>query len=63
MQNLDLKAYIWGLERWLSVVKSTDCSSSGPEFNSQQPQGGSQWDLVPSSGVSEDSHNVLVYTK
>jgi hypothetical protein len=30
-----------GLERWL-VVKSTVCSSRGPEFNSQQPHGGSQ---------------------
>ena len=25
-----------------SQVKSTDCSSRGSEFNSQQPQGGSQ---------------------
>jgi hypothetical protein len=25
-----------------SVVKSPDCSSRGPEFNSQQPHGGSQ---------------------
>jgi hypothetical protein len=25
-----------------SVVKSTDCSSRGPEFNSQKPHGGSQ---------------------
>jgi hypothetical protein len=25
-----------------SVVKSTDCSSRGPEFKSQQPYGGSQ---------------------
>ena len=25
-----------------SVVKSTDSSSKGPEFNSQQPHGGSQ---------------------
>jgi hypothetical protein len=24
-----------------SVVKSTDCSSRGPEFNPQQPHGGS----------------------
>jgi hypothetical protein len=41
-----------------AVVKSTDCSSRGPEFNSQQPHGGSQpsvWDLMPSSGVSKDS--------
>jgi hypothetical protein len=25
-----------------SAVKSTDCSSRGPQFNSQQPHGGSQ---------------------
>jgi len=25
-----------------SVVRSTDCSSRGPEFKSQQPHGGSQ---------------------
>jgi len=32
------------LLRWyfLSAVKSTGCSSRGPEFNSQQPHGGSQ---------------------
>jgi hypothetical protein len=36
----------------------------GPEFNSQQPHGGSQppqWDLMPLSGVSEDSYSVLIY--
>jgi hypothetical protein len=28
----------------------------GPEFNSQQPHGGSQpWVLIPSYGVSKDS--------
>ena len=37
--NCELKMDIWGLER---VLKSTDCSSRGPEFNSQQPHGGSQ---------------------
>jgi hypothetical protein len=40
------------------VVKNTDCSSRGPELNSQQPHGGSQssvMDLMPSSGVSEES--------
>jgi hypothetical protein len=25
-----------------SAVRSTDCSSRGPEFNSQQPHGGSR---------------------
>jgi len=29
-----------------SVVKSTDCSPRGPEFNSQQPHGGSQPSVV-----------------
>jgi hypothetical protein len=49
-----------------SVVKSTDCSSRGPEFESQQSHGGSQpsvmgWML--SSGMSEDSDSVLIYHK
>jgi hypothetical protein len=47
-----------------SVVKSTDCCSSrGPEFNSQQPHGGSQpsvMDPMPSSGVYD---SVLSYKK
>jgi hypothetical protein len=45
-----------------SVVKSTDCSSRGPEFNSQQPHGGSQPSVILmfSSGVSEDSYSVLI---
>ncbi|CAO2582247.1 hypothetical protein LEMLEM_LOCUS2240 [Lemmus lemmus] len=33
---------IMGLERDGSVAKSIACSSKGPEFNSQQPHGGSQ---------------------
>jgi hypothetical protein len=49
------------------VVKSTDCSSRGPEFNSQQPHGGSHpsvmGDPMPSSGVSEESNGVLIYIK
>jgi hypothetical protein len=46
------------------VVKSTDCSSEGPEFKSQQPHGGSQPSVMrsdASSGVSEDSSSVLTY--
>ena len=43
-----------------SVGKSTDCSSEGAEFKSQQPHGGSQ---PPSSRVSEDSYSVLTYNK
>jgi hypothetical protein len=44
------------------VVKSTDCSSRGPEFYSQQPQGGSQPSVI-GSGVSEGSDGVLIYIK
>ena len=38
--------------------KSTDCSFRGPEFNSQEPHGGSQ-PSVMGSGVSEDNDSVL----
>ena len=34
-----------------SVVKSTDCSSKGPEFNSQQPHGGSQPSVMASDAL------------
>ncbi|EGW02084.1 hypothetical protein I79_018435 [Cricetulus griseus] len=34
-----------------SVVKSTDCSSRGPEFNSQQPHGGSQPSIIRSGAL------------
>jgi hypothetical protein len=47
-----------------SEVKSTDCSSKGPEFNSQQPHGGSQPSIIGSDAlfrfVSEDSYNVFI---
>jgi hypothetical protein len=34
-----------------SAVKSTGCSSSGPEFKSQQPQGGSQPSVIKSDAL------------
>jgi hypothetical protein len=34
-----------------SEVRRTDCSSRGPEFNSQQPRGGSQPSVVSSSAL------------
>jgi hypothetical protein len=34
-----------------SVVKSTDCSSKGPEFKSQQPYGGSQSPIMRSDSL------------
>ena len=51
-----------------SAVKSTDCSSRGPEFNSQQSHGGSQpsvmgCDALVCSGVSQESNCVLIYIK
>ena len=52
-----------------SAVKSIYCSSEDPEFKSQQPHGGPQppemrsQDLVPSSGMSENSNSVLTYNK
>jgi hypothetical protein len=45
-----------------SAVRSTDCSSRGPEFNSQKPHGCSQPSVMGSdalSGVSEDRYSVL----
>jgi hypothetical protein len=39
--------------RWRdgSVVKSTDCSSGGPKFNSQQPHDGSQPSVMGSDAL------------
>ena len=55
------------LEIWLSGLRALICSFRGPEFNSKQPHGSSQasviCDLMPSSGVSEDSYSVLSYNK
>jgi hypothetical protein len=34
-----------------SVMKSTGCSSRGPEFNSQQPHGGSQPSVMGSDAL------------
>jgi hypothetical protein len=47
-----------------STVKSTDCPSRGPEFNSQQPHGDSQTSVMGSNAVfwcvSENSYSVLI---
>jgi len=42
------------------AVKSTDCSSWSPEFNSQQPHGDSQPSNALFCCVSEDSYSVLI---
>jgi hypothetical protein len=46
--------------QWLRA----NCSSRGPEFNSQQPCGGSQPSVMGCDAlfcVSEDSYSVLIY--
>jgi hypothetical protein len=53
MYNLFFHLESWESElismgwRYDSVVKSIDCSPKGPEFNSQQPHGGSQPSVMP----------------
>jgi len=46
-----VKKEITGGWRDGSVVKSTDCSSRGPEFKSQQPHGGSQPSVMGSDAL------------
>jgi hypothetical protein len=48
-----------GAGEMAQMVKSTDCSSEGPECKSQQPHGGLQ---PPIMRVSEGSYSVLTYT-
>jgi hypothetical protein len=47
-----------------SAVKITDCPSRGPEFNSQQPHGGSRPSVMGFDAlfwhVSEDSYSVPI---
>jgi hypothetical protein len=43
------------------VVKSTDCSSEGPEFNSQQPHGSSQPSIMRSDTLLECLKTATVY--
>ena len=45
------KIHVLGGRRDGSAGKSTDCSSSSPEFNSQQPDGGSQPSVMGSNGL------------
>jgi hypothetical protein len=48
MYPQEIKNWDW---RGGSVVKSTDCSSKGPEFNSQQPHGASQSSVIRSDAL------------
>jgi len=49
-KKVNKKLAYWGW-RDGSVVKSTVCSSRGPEFNSQQPHGGSQPSVMRSDAL------------
>jgi hypothetical protein len=44
-----------------SGVKSTDCSSKGPKFKSQQPHGGSQPSVTKLDASSGVSKTAIVY--
>jgi hypothetical protein len=49
-----------------SAVKSTDYSSRGPEFNSQQPHGGSQPSAMGSNALFwclKTATNIPIYIK
>jgi hypothetical protein len=52
-QKQKKKKTLWGW-RDGSVVKSTDCSSEGPEFKFQQPHGGSQPSIMRSDALCWD---------
>jgi hypothetical protein len=46
-----LKTLVAGGWRDRSAIKSTDCSSKGSEFKSQQPHGGSQPSVMGSDAL------------
>ena len=50
---MELKKILLRGWRDSSAVKSTDCSSIGPEFESQQPHGGSQPSVMRSDAWSK----------
>jgi hypothetical protein len=44
-----------------SALKSTDCSSRGPEFNSQQPHGASRPSEMGSDALFYHANTALIY--
>jgi hypothetical protein len=42
---------LWRAGEMAPVLKSTNCSSRGPEFKSQQPHGGSQPTVTESNAL------------
>jgi hypothetical protein len=58
------QVYVSGVWQNGSAGKSSNCSSKGPEFKSQQPHGGSQPLVMRSNTLfcaSEDNYSVLIY--
>jgi hypothetical protein len=68
-QNLSFSSIKRRGEAWRdgSAVRSTGCSSRGPEFNSQQPHGGSQPSVMGSDALFwhavEHGNRAFVYIK
>jgi hypothetical protein len=56
MKGFIEKLILQGYRRDVLSVKSTTCSSRGPGFNSQYPQGSSQLSITPVSGDLTPSH-------
>jgi hypothetical protein len=52
-------------QRWRdgSAVKSTDCSSRGPRFNSKHPHGGSQLSVTPVPGTLTPLTQICMQSK
>jgi hypothetical protein len=44
-------------------IKSTSCSSRGPDFNSQQPHGGSQPSVMSSAALFWPADKILIGVK
>ena len=57
-----LKDDIPGSLRDGSLFKSTDCSSRCPEFNSQQPYGGSQPPIIGSDALFWYLKTITLYS-
>jgi hypothetical protein len=54
--GVDFEVSKAGAERDGSVVKTTDCSSKGPEFNSQHPHGNTTVTPVPEDPTPSHRH-------
>lgn len=51
LSTLGNETFLAVLKIFLGAGKSTDCSSKGPEYSSQEPHGGSQSSLMESDAL------------